>query len=128
MLAIRSALAWLAILVVAMLNGAFREAVLLPNMRLPEAYLVSGVLLASFTLVIAVSLARWMGLDSVGRAAAVGIMWLAWTLCFEFGFGLFQGHTWPEMLEAYTFKDGNIWPLVLSVVLVAPVIGWRARR
>jgi len=31
------------------------------------------------------------------------------------------------LLEAYTFKDGNIWPIVLLVTLVAPLLAVRLR-
>lgn len=33
-----------------------------------------------------------------------------------------QGQSWTEMLQAYTFKDGNIWPLVLVATFVAPLV------
>lgn len=32
------------------------------------------------------------------------------------------------ILAAYTFRDGNLWPLVLLVNLLAPVLALRARR
>ena len=43
------------------------------------------------------------------------------------GLGIVQGHSWTEMLAQYTFTDGNIWPLVLLVVFVAPLVGWRCK-
>ena len=125
---IRSIAAWLAILALAVLNGALREALLLPNLGRPAAYAMSALLLALVVCVVAVASARWMGAHTARRAMAVGILWLALTLVFEFGFGLAQGHSWPQMLEAYTFKDGNLWPLVLVVVLLAPLLAWRLRR
>ena len=42
----------------------------------------------------------------------VGFLWVVLTLVFEFGLGIVQGRSWAEMLMPYTFKDGNIWPLV----------------
>jgi hypothetical protein len=50
-------------------------------------------------------------------------------VAFEFTFGrLVQGKPWPQLLEAYTFKDGNIWPLVLLVTTLAPWIAARLRK
>jgi hypothetical protein len=49
------------------------------------------------------------------------------TLAFELSFGLFQGKSWPVLLEAYTFKDGNVWPIVLLITAVAPCIVGRLR-
>ena len=90
--------------------------------------LASGLLLALCILVVAVALARWLKLSSTRRCVCVGTLWLCFTLLFEFGFGYFvQGHTWAEMLEAYTFKDGNIWPLVLVVTFVAPLAARHVR-
>ena len=57
-----------------------------------------------------------------------GAFWLLLTLCFEFGFGHFvQGRPWPVLLEAYTFQNGNLWPLVLLVTLFGPLIALRIR-
>jgi hypothetical protein len=86
------------------------------------------VILGALILVVAVALARWMRLDSARRAMAAGTLWLVLTLVFEFGLGIVQGHSWAEMLSPYRFEDGNIWPLVLIVVLLAPLVGWRVRR
>jgi len=47
---------------------------------------------------------------------------------FEFGFGLLRHQTLDTLLEAYQFKDGNIWPLALVVITVAPVIAARLRK
>ncbi|MEQ9547444.1 MAG: hypothetical protein RIK85_15685 [Marinobacter sp.] len=63
-----------------------------------------------------------------GQFWLVGFGWLALTLAFEFSFGLAQGKSWPVMLEAYTFRDGNLWPIVLVVTACAPFIAARVRR
>jgi hypothetical protein len=128
MLVLRAVAAWLLILVLAMLNGALREAVLLPNLSRPVAFALSGLLLSSAILIVALALARWLKLSTPSRCASIGLLWLCLTLAFEFGFGAaVQGRSWAEMLEAYTFKDGNIWPLVLVVTFFAPLIAARIR-
>ncbi|MGB1950071.1 MAG: hypothetical protein ACPHQ9_04820 [Marinobacter sp.] len=58
----------------------------------------------------------------------MGFGWLALTLSFEFSFGLAQGKSWPVILEAYTFKDGNLWPVVLAVTTCAPFIAAKMRH
>lgn len=120
--------AWLLILVLAMLNGIFRETMLLPNLSKPVAFFLSGLLLSFFIIIVAVALARWLELGTPARCIYVGLLWLSLTLIFEFGFGgMMQGKSWAEMLEAYTFKDGNIWPVVLMVTLFAPLVAARIR-
>ena len=53
------------------------------------------------------------------------LFWLMLTLVFEFSFGLARGLDWSQMLAAYTFKDGNLWPLCLLITLTAPwLVGW----
>jgi len=129
MVLLRSIAAWLLILVFAVLNGVFREAVLMPKLGKPAAFVLSGALLSGWIVVVAAVLARWLGLKDVTRSLSVGMLWLCLTVAFEFGFDrVMQGRSWPEMLEAYTFKDGNIWPLVLVVTFFAPVVARRFRE
>lgn len=129
MLPLRAFGAWLLILACAILNGALREAVLLPAFGKPAALAISGLLLSALTLAVALSAIRWVGVTRASQSLAVGSFWLLLTLAFEFGFGLLvQRHTWQEMLEAYTFKDGNLWPLVLAVVLLAPLLAYKLRK
>ncbi|MDP2759288.1 MAG: hypothetical protein Q8O64_02620 [Sideroxyarcus sp.] len=128
MLMLKSVVAWLLILVLAMLNGILREAMLLPNLSKPVAFFLSGLLLSFFIFIVAIALARWLEPGTPSRCIHVGLLWLSLTLIFEFGFGgMMQGKSWAEMLEAYTFKDGNIWPIVLMVTLFAPLVAARIR-
>ena len=50
------------------------------------------------------------------------------TLVFEFTCGRSLQHkSWPELLKAYTFKGGNIWPVVLIIIVLAPFIAAKLR-
>lgn len=120
---LKSLAIWLFILLCAIANGGFREAVLLPHIGTTPAYLLSGALLASLILGVATGCIRWLGIESPSQALRTGAFWLLLTLAFEFGFGrLVQDKPWPMLLQAYTFQDGNLWPLVLLVTLLAPRI------
>jgi hypothetical protein len=119
---------WFLILLCAIINGAFREAVLIPNLGKPVALVVSGVLLSCIILMLAVWLAHWMRLDTRARCLSAGLLWVCLTLVFEFGFGAIRGRTLADLLEPYTFKGGNIWPIVLAVTFFAPLIAARLRR
>ena len=124
---LKSLAVWFLILLGAIANGGFREAALLPLLGTTPAYLVSGVLLALLILAVALGCLRWLGVRSRPQALRTGVLWLLLTLCFEFGFGRLQGKPWPVLLEAYTFQDGNLWPLVLLVTVFAPLIALRIR-
>lgn len=129
MLLLKASALWLLILVCAVLNGGFREAVLLPRLGTTTAYALSGALLSTCIVAVSLVFVRWLGRLNTSQALSVGLFWLCLTLAFEFGFGrLVQNHTWSELLEAYTFKDGNLWPLVLVVTFFAPLLAVRVRR
>ena len=118
--ALKAVVVWVAILCLALVNGALREAVLLPTLGAPSGLVLSGVLLSTLVLVSAYLARPWLGTRHPPHLWGIGFGWLVLTLAFEFSIGLWQGTSWLTMLEAYTFKGGNIWPLVLIVVAVAP--------
>jgi len=126
MLLCKAAAIWLLILLLAVLNGGFREAVLLPSMGKPLAFVLSGILLSACIVVVSFVLVPRMGRLSTAQSLNLGLLWVGLTLVFEFSFGrLIQGRPWHELLQAYTFKDGNIWPLVIVVTFFAPLLAVR---
>ena len=112
---------WLLVLALAVLNGGLREGLLLKVLPRSSAFTVSGLLLIGCVLAVALLSVRWLGRLTFTQYALVGLLWLILTLVFEFGFGLLlRGQSLPSQLEAYRFREGNIWPIVLAVVAVAP--------
>jgi hypothetical protein len=119
---------WLVILVCAVVNGGFREAILLPELGKPAAFLLSGILLSILIVVVSLAFVRWLAPLNTQQSLGVGLLWVCLTLAFEFGFGRWVQHRgWSELLEAYTFQDGNLWPFVLVVTFFAPLIAARVR-
>lgn len=127
-LAFRALLVWLAILLLAIANGILREALLLPALGMPMALWLSGVLLGLGILLVTYLLLPWLRAQGGRQCGAVGAGWLLLTLVFEFSFGLWRGKSWPALLEAYTFADGNLWPLILVVIALAPWLAARLRQ
>jgi len=129
MLSLRVFGIWLLILILAVMNGAFREAVLIPALPRTMAFLISGIMLASCIVIVSFWLVPRLGRRSAQQYWGIGAFWLALTLAFEFGFGYFvRGLSGHDLLGAYTFQDGNIWPLILLAVLVAPRMVARLRK
>jgi hypothetical protein len=97
----------LAIAALAVVNGALREAVLIPLLGRTPGLVLSGVLLCALILWIMV----WPCPGCVPRRRwqliGIGAAWFVLTLVFEFSLGRLQGKSWLMLLEAYTFKDGN---------------------
>lgn len=126
-IAARALLVWLAILVLAVANGALREALLTPRLGRSTGLLLSGILLSAVVLLVARISAGWLEADSATTSWWVGALWVGLTLVFEFSFGsLVQHKTGSEMLQQYLFRDGNLWPVVLVVILIAPRVWYRA--
>lgn len=118
---------WLGILLLAIVNGLFREAILAPELGKVPGFLASGVLLSALILFVSWLTLPWFGHPNGRQCLAIGAGWLLLTLVFEFSFGLVRGLSWSRLLDAYTFRDGNIWPLVLLVTAMAPYISARVR-
>ena len=128
MLILKAIGVWGVIRVCAVLNGAVREAVLIPKLGTPVALALSGLLLSVCILVLSFALVPKLGRLQSRHCLYLGLFWLCLTLAFEFGFGrLLQHRSWSELLEAYTFKNGNLWPVVLVVTFFAPLAAVRLR-
>jgi len=123
MLAAKSLVVWLLIVFLAIGNGAVREGVLLKLLPHSSAYIVSGIILIGCVLLVSIGTIRWFGQLSLARCILIGALWLAFTLVFEFTFALLvQRQDLAHALQAYRFKDGNILPLVLLAVAIAPTL------
>ncbi|SMP39558.1 hypothetical protein SAMN06295888_101279 [Desulfonatronum zhilinae] len=133
MIMIKAVILWVGILVLAIANGALRESVLIPGLGTPTALVLSGLLLSALIIGVAYVSLPWLQIRRPAQFWFVGFGWLALTLVFEFSFGIWQGKSWTVLLEAYTFKGGNIWPVVLAATALAPYIaaklrGWASLR
>jgi hypothetical protein len=119
---------WFAILPLAILNGMLREHALIPALGSASGFIASGIILSGCIFLVALAAAPWYGALTTRRWWLVGVLWLLLTLLFEFGFGrVVQHRTWAELFEAYRFRGGNLWPVVLAATLVSPWLAAKAR-
>ncbi len=116
-------------ILIAVANGAVREAWLVPRLGDHAARRVSTLLLiALFAVYIGYVTRRWP-IASSGEALAIGATWLALTLVFEFALGRFvSGLSWQQMIAEYDLAAGRLWPLVPLSVAVAPYFFFRLWR
>jgi hypothetical protein len=116
--------AWFLFMITAVINGAFREAYLIPTLGEGVGRFISTLILCALLIIeIVIFLAIAGDDESGGTLLGLGAMWLALTLCFEFGFGrLAARKTWQELLSDYNVFRGRIWPLVLLVIFLTPTI------
>ena len=125
----RAVLIWFVILLVAIANGALREAVFVPRMGHAAAHALSTLLLALAIALAAWMTTPWMGPRVIRDAWTIGVLWLTATVAFEFLAGHFIfGQPWSELLADYDITAGRIWVLILVVTLLAPVAAFTAQR
>jgi hypothetical protein len=125
---LKATVLWLAILVFAALNGALREKTLIPVFGSFPGLIASGIVLSVCIFLVAWIGASWYGPLTSRQWLRVGLFWLLLTLVFEFSFGRFVQHkTWAELFDAYTFRGGNIWPMVLLATFFSPWLAARIR-
>ena len=125
----RGVAAWFALLGLAIVNGAVREALLVPRWGERAAHALSTIALSAGILLLTWLAIRWVRPRSPRDAWAIGGLWVALTLAFEFlaGHYLF-GHPWSRLLADYNVLAGRIWPLVPIVTFLSPILSARARR
>ncbi len=120
-MAVRAVVIWCALLVVASINGFVREAVLIPRTGDVAGRALSTLALSTFIVIVTWFSIGWIAPRSVQQAWAVGVMWVALTLAFEFLAGHYLFHNpWSRLLEDYDVLRGRIWILVLVVTLASP--------
>ena len=117
---------WLAMLVLAVANGALRVAVLIPRLGEPAGHVISTLVLSALIAALTWATIRWVAPPSKSGALAIGALWVTLTLAFEFGFGRLVAHrSWAELLADYDVAKGRIWILVLLTTGVAPYVAAR---
>jgi hypothetical protein len=120
---LRATLIWLGILVLASLNGAVRDLVLAPQLGDPLARAASTLVLCGLILLVTWRSIRWIGPRCQRDALIVGLLWVLWTLGFEFLAGRYLfGKSWATLLDDYDLSRGRIWILALLTTFAAPVL------
>jgi len=119
----RAGLGWLAILLLAIVNGALRQAVLIPRIGERAGHVVSTLLLCAIILGATWPLLSWIRPAAARDAWGIGALWLGLTVAFEFVAGHYAfGNSWETLLADYDVAQGRIWILVLVTTVLAPVL------
>jgi hypothetical protein len=118
---------WGVILALAFANAGLREVILIPRFGNVRSLTASGVILSLLVLFVAYVSLPWMGAIRTRELFAIGLSWFALTLAFDLLLGMAQGERLREQLDAYLFKRGNLWPVVLLVTASAPYLAAKLR-
>ena len=125
---LRTVLIWFGLLILAILNGGFREGVLVPRMGRGMAQAVSTIMLSLLIVALGWVTTPWVAPRTLQDAWTIGVIWVLLTLAFEFLGGHFVfGKPWQELLADYNLFAGRIWVMVLIVTLMTPIIAFTRR-
>ena len=117
------ALAWLPMVLIAILNGIMREYFFAQKLSELHAHQLSTATLILILGIYIWTLTKFWRLTSSEQAFKIGLLWLGLTVSFEFLFGHYvMGHAWHRLLHDYNVFAGRIWGLVLVWIAVAPCL------
>lgn len=117
---------WLVIVVVAILNGVFREKILVPAIGPGMALPLSGILLAVLVFLVTLVFVSFVGSSESKIYVLVGILWIVLTLFFEFLFGHYiVGKSWREVMLSFNIMNGDLFIVVLFISAISP---WTAAK
>jgi len=107
-MALRAFILWAGIIPLAIVNGIFRESILLPKLGPSRARMISGLVLAAGVFVYTLATIGWLPSAAGANYVYIGAFWLVCTVLFEVIFGrAVAKKTWVELGHAYTFKKGR---------------------
>lgn len=126
---LKTSMIWFVIAVLAIVNGIFRENVLVgmigPNMAVP----VSGITLSMIVLIVTYVSFPLFGKHHAPTYFVIGLQWVLMTLLFEFIFGHYvMGKSWSDILEVFHIMRGNLFIIVLAVSLISPLLMAKVKR
>ncbi len=100
---LRVVLIWFVLLIFAILNGGFRETILVPRFSRAAAQALSTVMLSLLIFGVGWLTLPWIAPRTVHDAWTAGVVWVGLTLAFEFLAGHFLfGKPWPELFRTTT--------------------------
>ena len=121
-------LAWLGMMVLAIVNGIVRERWIAPRMSALAAHQCSTLLLLAILWLYGEILFTCFPLTSAGQAVSLGLCWLLLTLAFECGVGRLIGkRSWRSLMEEYNLLRGRLWLFIPLWLVLFPVLRWLAR-
>jgi len=118
-------IAWFPMLVLAILNGTLRDLGYKKYIGELTAYQLSTVsLLILFGIYMFLIVKKYTP-SSSRQALLLGQFWMALTLLFEFGFGVYRGNSWEKMLLDYNLSDGRLWILIPIALAIGPYVCYK---
>lgn len=129
MIVLRYTALWLVLLVLAFANAAGRELLLRNALGEQRARQVSALTMAVLVLAFTWLAERRWPPGPLSTAVVIGLIWAALTAAFEFVLTVVvAGKSVQAALDQYDLASGNLWSVLLAVILLAPPAVWALRR
>ena len=114
---------WFILVIAAILNGGFRNAVITPSFGAQTGHVISTIILTLIIFVIAYFFVSILKTVTQKDLWLIGIIWLLATLSFDFIFGHYAiGPSWSKLFSDYNFLKGRFFMLIIISTLIAPFI------
>ena len=113
-------LIWVMIIPIAILNGGFREYVLVKLGGLARP--LSGIILSGCIFIVAYLLVPKIKNCMKRDYIFFGVMWFIMTNLFDLSAYIKAGEGFAGLLQSYNIFTGNTWILVVLTALFAPMI------
>lgn len=117
---------WIAMAVIAVLNGGAREVLLIPRIGERRGHRLSTAILILAILVLSGAFFTTTAIDyRRSELLLIGVGWTGLTVGFEFLVGYLEGTPPAETIAQYDVRKGHVWVAVPLTLLVAPLLfGW----
>ena len=111
-------------MVIAIANAGIRNGVYKPIVGDLAAHQISSIIFIIVIVAVTYSALRFTNLPLNNiQSVYIGIVWLVFTILFEFVAGHYVfGNPWETLVRDYNFLEGRIWSLVLLTIVIAPYI------
>lgn len=117
---------WVVMAMVAVINGGFREVVLIPRIGEYAAHVLSTALLVAAILLVSFVYFQRTPIEyAYVELVVIGMLWTALTVGFEFLVGYVEGTPVSVTLGQYDVFAGQVWIAVPLTLLLSPLVfGW----
>ncbi len=123
MILINALIPWCILVVLAIINGAFRQKVILPKVGEQKAHVISTITFILMQFLVICFYIKLNSITDISILLIIGLYWIVLTVLFEFVFGHYvMKHPWKKLLADYNVFKGRLWLFVLINNLAAPLI------
>ena len=124
----RALVIWMLMMAIETIHGILRNRFLVPVIGDVGSRQIGVLIGSALILGIAILAIGWIRPNSERSLLAIGALWLALTLVFEFGVGRALARPWDAMLADYDLSRGGLLSIGMVVLALSPCIAARIRQ